>query len=1791
MPNDLRLLEKQDRNARKTLEGMQYFIDHYDPNQVDQVAIRLRRLEEVFQEFRTIRLQIELLTDDVIDNQEPDEKESKEQLKARVAALKEEREEANVKTMMKIENIYYKLKAALTRLVPKPNPVGQPVPQAAPAAVSRVKLPEIRLPNFSGHLKEWVTFRDTFRSLIHDNQQLSAMDKFTYLRSSLTGEALQEINSVELTEVNYEVAWITLEQRYENKKLIVKAHLDSLFAVEVMKKESYELLSKLIGDFEKNLLMLDKIGEVTENWSTILVYMICSRLDPITLRHWESHHNSKAVPTYANLIQFLRGHCAVLQSVTPSKATPGQESRPKLGVSNSAIQSWNKCIFCGEAYHSAFRCFKFLKMKVAERLDVARRSKLCLNCLTAGHQAKSCPKGCCHHCQQKHHSLLHIDSNQQSSPSVKSSVPPQKKPPTSNQQQHQTQPHNQSQLTHNQTSQPSTSALPATHLPNTQPQSTTNQNTISLSVNTRNRTGDVLLSTAVVCVKDQCGMTRLARALLDSCSQFCFMTTNFSQKLKLRGFPEYLAVQGIGGSKSVSRRRVSACILPRFGELSSYNEVMSFYVLPELTATLPVQRVSIGQWKPPPNIVLADPQFCEPGQIDIIIGAEYFYDLLTDGRSKISEEGPTLQNTVFGWIVSGRISTQPTSPPQAVSFSCTVADIHDQLARFWELESCHSHSIQSVEESTCETIFDETTTRDSSGKFVVSLPKKEFVMQQLGECETIAIKRFLALERRLETHPELKAQYHQFIHKYEELGHMRLVDSNDPEFPVYFLPHHAVFKPDSTTTKLRVVFDASCKTSTGVSLNDALMIGPVVQDDILSIQLRFRLHRITIVADVEKMYRMILVYGSDQRLQCILWRNSPDEPLRIYQLTTVTYGTACAPYLATKCLQRLADLESEKYPMAAKALKKDFYVDDMLTGADNIEAATQLTNEMIKLTSSGGFNLRKWNSNSSALLDQLPSNLVDHQPALEFDSSRIPVKTLGLRWDTTSDCFLFESPVWNTDAVITKRIVLADTARLFDPLGLVGPVVVVAKIFVQELWKEKCDWDEPLTETFQVFWMEYRRNLSALSSLSIPRWVAFSTDLASVQVHGFCDASNKAYGACLYLRSTTFSGAVEVRLITAKSKVAPLEDLKRKKRVQTIPRLELSGALLLSHLYEKFVASTSIHHTAHFWTDSTIVMYWLSSLPSRWQMFVANRVSEIQHLTKGSPWSHVAGEENPADIISRGMTPAQLQYERLWFEGPLWLRQYPSTWPSTVPEEEIDPVILEEKKVVALPAMAESVSEIFSLRSSLFSLVRVVAGIRRFVHNTQHRQDRRTGFLTYPEHEEALKFLVLLAQQEAFPAEIAALNKGNPVSPSSAISKLNPVLVEGTLCVGGRLANAPVSMSRKHPMILSHRHPLARLILQYYHQKHFHSGLQLLVSTVRERFWITRIRSLANSVLHECVQCFRTRPKVLDQLMADLPSERVSPAPPFLRVGVDYCGPFHVKYPIRRSGARKHFVAVFVCLVTKAVHLELASDLTSEAFLAAFKRFVARRGKPRLVMCDNATNFVGAKRKLDELQQLFIEQRFQDSVIHGATEDGIEIRFIPARSPNFGGLWEAAVKSFKSHFKRTIGDRVLQYDEMITVLPQIEAILNSRPLTPMSNDPSDFEALTPGHFLVQRPLAAIPEPSLENIQKSRLSMWQQAQDYVQQIWSKWSTQYLSDLHNRTKWTRKRDNISLGTLVLLKEDKLPPLKWKLGRVIDIHPGSDGNIRVVTVKSQDGQYQRAISKICVLPIRDNLDAEQH
>ncbi|XP_062704313.1 uncharacterized protein LOC134286676 [Aedes albopictus] len=1779
MTSDLRTLLKRERLLQQKVSIVEKFVIAFDKDRDEcEVEVRLEGLEEVYVEFFVLREKIELLMEDEEDDGDdidPAEKDATNRVQQNFLAAEN------------FENRYCKLKVALLKLLPPKDPPqrsgGTPAEQAT--THSKVKLPEISLPVFSGKLGEWVMFRDTFRSLIHQNGQLNPMDKFTYLRTSLTGDALKEINTIELSAANYEVAWKVLQERYENKKLIVKAYLDALFSLEPLKKESYDGLNHLVSEFEKNLQMLDKVGEQTAQWSTILAYMLCARMDTVTLRLWEAHHNSKNVPKYQDLVTFLRNQCSVLQSIAPSKSTSSDQRQSKIAVCHAVVKMSNKCPFCGESWHSPFHCTKFQKMKVTERNEAVMKSKLCRNCLHPGHFSRTCDKGVCHHCRQKHHTMLHFTP-------VRSSVPPaqtrnqesspQQRQPQSNPQQPNQQAHTQSNNapTHTANSQINR-PQPSTSQPNT------SHNYVALP---KTPTHNILLSTALVRVKDRFGNIMLARALLDSCSQHCLMTREFSNKLKFRVSPTFLSVQGIGSAQSVSTKRVSAEVSPRSRMISPFEEEMQFFVLPKLTVSLPTSSFIPSEWNLPESTFMADPDFYESGPVDVIIGAEYYLDLLADGRLKATENGPTLQNTVFGWIVSGRVPDIPINEPRSVVNVCSTTELQDQLTKFWEIETCRTVSNHSVEESACEEIFAKTTVRDETGRFIVTLPKKDYLVERLGESRSIAIRRLNCLERRLSVNPELRTQYSDFIQEYLDMGHMVEV-SEDCEGVAYYMPHHAVLKPESTTTKLRVVFDASCKTSTGVSLNEALMVGPVVQDELININLRFRLHRFAVVADVAKMYRMIAVSGPDRKLQRIVWKGNTDQEIRTFELATVTYGTASAPYLATRCLVQLAEEEKESHPMAAAVLKEDFYVDDMLSGVDEIDEGKQFVEEMVDLMQSGGFTLRKWNSNSEEILRHVPEHLRDDRTILTLDSSDSTVKTLGLQWEPRTDAYRFSTPKWNESDAVTKRTVLSDISRLFDPLGLIGPVIVQAKLFVQKLWERECSWDTPLSEELRERWLEYRRNMIGLDGITVPRWIGVTKSLESVELHGFCDASRKAYGACIYIRTVTNDGTVDVRLLTAKSRVAPLENLKKKKKSLSTPRLELSSALLLAHLYEKVIDSIHMTVESHFWTDSTIVKYWLASVPSRWKEFVSNRVSEIQHVTKAGTWNHVPGTENPADIISRGMAPPQLQYECLWWHGPHWLLQDRANWPNSEPDtSQLQPSILEEKGAVSALLPSAEPSEIFSRRSSLTDLVTLVALLQRFCFNARatNRERRKQGHLTLAERDAALRLLVCLAQKESFPQEYAELSRGRTVQDSSRIASLNPEMVDGIICVGGRLRNAKVPAGRKHPYVIDHRHPFTTLVMTEYHQNLFHAGQQLLVSSVRGKYWPTNARNVARKVIHDCVRCFRVKPKIHEQLMADLPSERVTPCSPFQRVGIDLCGPFQMKYPQRSARPVKCFVVVFVCLVTKAVHLELVADQTSQAFLASLRRFTSRRGRPSLIMCDNGRNFIGANRELAELRKLFIDQQFQNTVVRETANDNIEFRFIPARSPNFGGLWESAVKSFKTLLKRTIGARTLQYDEFQTLLTQIEAILNSRPLTPVSNDPSDYEALTPGHFLIQRPLAAIPEPNLDGLPENRLSAWQTVQHFVQLLWRKWSTQYLSNLHNRTKWTKKRDNVKVGTMVVLKDENQPPLSWLLGRITEVHTGADGNIRVVTVRTKDGSFKRAISKVCILPISDNFQS---
>jgi hypothetical protein len=670
---------------------------------------------------------------------------------------------------------------------------------------------------------------------------------------------------------------------------------------------------------------------------------------------------------------------------------------------------------------------------------------------------------------------------------------------------------------------------------------------------------------------------------------------------------------------------------------------------------------------------------------------------------------------------------------------------------------------------------------------------------------------------------------------------------------------------------------------------------------------------------------------------------------------------------------------------------------------------------------------------------------------------------------------------------LTRRIVLSEMSRLFDPIGWLSPVLIQAKIFSQSLWKLELGWDEALPEQQQQQWTSFKSALPAVDQIRIPRCIVPPTT-RRMELAGFCDASEKAYAAVVFLLCFTENPdePPQVSLVTSKTRVAPAKTI-------SLPKLELCGAVLLAELITvvKKALKLSISNI-RAWTDSTVTLGWIRRNPSELKTFVANRVTEIQSQIPSSSWFHVPGQENPADVASRVMDPAELTVLTLWWNGPEWLSssQEQDLFPHAVlPEEEEE--IQKETKTVVVATTTHLLPELSLLQrySSFRRLILVTCWILRFKSRTLHKK-KEAGPLTLEELQAATTTWIKIIQQQSFTADITNLVSRGELNNKSKLMSLTPFLdQDGVLRVGGRLRHSQLPFDQKTPVLLPRHSRLTDLIWQY-HQDNLHAGPQLLLSLLQQKYWIVRGRDAVRFVIGKCLKCHRLRAASMQQIMGDLPVHRVTPTPPFQTCGVDFAGPFVTRaIPPKSKITYKAYLSIFVCFSTRAVHLEVVSALTTEAFLAAFRRFVSRRGRPSVVFSDNGSNFVGAAKELSELASVVQSQQHKSEVADNLSASGIQWfvqKFHPPGAPHFGGLWEAGVKSVKYHLHRMLGETRLTFEELATLMAQIESCLNSRPITAISSDPSDLAALTPGHFLIGCPLNAVPDPCLAEVNINRL---------------------------------------------------------------------------------------------------------
>lgn len=1089
------------------------------------------------------------------------------------------------------------------------------------------RLPKLELPQFDGTYIAWTTFKDMFKSMVTDQAGIANAQKLQYLKTSCKGEASDIVSEYQTIDANFDPAWDALEERFENRRMIISSHLKLLFDQPIMTTESAESLRLLLRTTQKSLRSLKSLGGPTEHWDWLLIHLIVVRLDSETRRYWELKHTTKEMATWDELVKALENRCNALESdnssVVVNKSYEKKKSQPNSAsrVLHTTVSS-NNCSICN-GNHDPSECKVFLDKNCDGRSELATKHSLCFKCLKPNHNFRTCNASKCRKCGRKHHFLLHnpnfVNKKVEAFSSAKSNL---------------------------------TKNVPITPDPS---QNGMLVKDSFVGLKRANVQKQVLLSTALIKVRSSYGHWEICRAFLDGGAQSNVITERCAKILNLRRTLCDLPVKGIGEVSAGTCRKESKLEIMSCN--SSFTLDINAVVMKTISSDLPNRKFDISKWSYIKGLELADPKFNEPGRIDILIGAEHYFSLLLDDKRIIgSVDYPIAVNTVFGWILSGPV-TSPVGADSANIFSVvTQINLDESLKRFWEVEEIPNISIKSLEDVKCEKHFESTHYRDDEGRFVVKLPfnDKKLIF---GESRSAALKRFYYLERRFAKDEKLHHDYVEVMRELRALNHMKpaeKVDGTDQ----YYMPHHPVIKPSRLTTKMRVVMDAAARTSNGVSLNDRLYTGPRLQQDLLRIIIRFRCFKIVILADTEKMFRQIWLAPEDRRYQKILWRENTEDPIQEYELTTVTFGISPAPFLAVKSLQTLAESEKDNFPKEKLVICEDFYMDDLLTGGDHPKEVIELVQNLQQILNRGKFPLRKWISNDDEVLQSIDKKVraCDNVWDIPFDESW---KALGLRWHPGSDEFAYKINVSSKIVGMTKRSILAVISSLYDPLGLLAPTIILAKVFLRKLWLNEYDWDEELSGDMKVTWLNFQGSLPKLEDIGIPRWIgSYSTQ--NLELHGFSDASELAYSAVIYARTLDCSGNVSINIVVAKTKIAPIKTLSN-------PKLELCGAVLLSRLMKYVMDSLRLEKVLmRTWCDNTAVLDWLRKPPITWKTFVANRVSEIQTTLPLVNWRYVSSEDNPADCATRGVESSELKDHHLWWTGPSWLMLEKSKWPNLI---------------------------------------------------------------------------------------------------------------------------------------------------------------------------------------------------------------------------------------------------------------------------------------------------------------------------------------------------------------------------------------------------------------------------------------------------------------------------------------------------------------------------------------------
>ncbi|XP_073764219.1 uncharacterized protein [Danio rerio] len=1160
----------------------------------------------------------------------------------------------------------------------------------------------------------------------------------------------------------------------------------------------------------------------------------------------------------------------------------------------------------------------------------------------------------------------------------------------------------------------------------------------------------------------------------------------------------------------------------------------------------------------------------------VLIGSDYPH-LITPVEPVIlgSKGGPAAVHTRLGWTLQGpsRILCSQLQPQECFFVSCAKPDseLFNQVENLWKLDILPYRSDKVVTRSRQDAeairILEEKTVRinvEGVKRYATPLLWKES-LPPLNAPKEAVLPLLRSAEKRLSKEPKLTNIYNTEIQKLQQAGYITLPTTEECGLSSHswYIPHHIVHH----NGKNRIVFNCSFEYQ-GQSLNENLLPGPTLGPSLLGVLLRFREHPIAVCSDVRGMFHQVRLLDEDKPFLKFLWRDGiTSEPPTIYQWAVLPFGTTCSPCCAVFALQSHAGI-LESTDDVRQTVERNFYVDNCLKSISDVEQAKQLVNRLQNHLSEGGFELRQWASNDPTVIDHFPSELKSKGSEIWLSQGTTnPLEqTLGLIWNCQSDTLAYK-PFQEDKGEITMRKIYRTLAKQYDPLGYLIPFTTRAKIIVQLLWNKKRGWDDPcLPADLLAAWEEWENELPHLAQITLPRCYSgiVQQPIKHRSVHIFCDASERAYGSVAYLSTEDDQQNTQIAFLAARSRVAP-------KRQLSIARLELCGALTGAQLGAvlKRELTQEIHHFV-YWTDSTTVLAWLQSDSCRYKVFVGVRVSEIQELSDPGSWHYVDSSTNPADDITRGLTLTQLTQDNRWRQGPAFLTQPKCNWPK-VPERQTPDEDSELRKLTFCGTLNETpvipdVQQFSSYQELLDNTVKSLHGAAE-KGQPPNANDYHDAELTLLRH----------CQMHDFPKEFALLKEGKPVPNSSQLSGLAPEYDQDSnlIRVGGRLRRCEsLTKDILHPVVLNPTNPVVTLLIKHYDAKLLHSGPGRVYAELRRKFWILRGREAVKKHQRCCPECQKWRGRPVIPKMSDIPPSSLRLfKPPFYSTGVDCFGPLMIKIGRRTE---KRWGIVYKCLTTRAVSLDLLDHMDTDSFLLSLRRFTARRGRPYELLSDQGTNFRGGNTELEEafkeMQPLLRDQ---------LAKEQIRFRFNPPSAPHFGGSWEREVRSVKTALRTTLGAQIVTEEVLRTVLVEVEGILNSRPLGYVSSDVADPDPVTPNSLLMGRPDSSLPQvvyPESDLLSRKR---WRHSQILSDHFWKHFVHDFLPTLQARQKWKQERDNITVGTVVLIADEQLPRALWRVGTVSSIIPSPDGRVRTAVIKVKEHTYTRPVAKLIRLP----------